>query len=131
MVGADSRRRFAQALAKWDLRPSQFGALMSLAELGSTSQHELGRLMGVDPRNLVPILDLLEKRRLLERKPNPKDRRRHSVKLTATGRSLLTELQKTGVAVEREMLSELSRGEQRTLRQLLLKLLPGVSDKED
>ena len=122
IVGADSRRRFAQSLERWDLRPSHFGALMSLGELGTTSQQELGRLTGVDPRNLVPILDLLEDRRLLERLPDPKDRRRHSVRLTRAGRTLLGELQESGAAVEEEMLGELSAAERKALHALLLKL---------
>jgi MarR family transcriptional regulator, lower aerobic nicotinate degradation pathway regulator len=95
---------------------------MSLGGLGTTSQQELGRLTGVDPRNLVPILDVLEDRRLLERLSDPKDRRRHSVRLTPAGRTLLGELQRSGAAVEEELLGELSTAERKALHALLLKL---------
>jgi DNA-binding MarR family transcriptional regulator len=124
IVGADSRRRFAQMLSAWDLSPGHFGALMSVAEFGSPSQQELGRATGIDPRNLVPLLDVLGERGLLERQPHPRDRRRHVVRLTSAGRSLLKQMQKRGAEVEEEMLGELSAGERKALHQMLLKLAP-------
>ena len=82
MVGAESRKRWVGGLARWALRPSHFAALMALDEIGPISQQDLARLVGVDPRNLVPVVDLLEQRSLVERQPHPTDRRRHAVRLT-------------------------------------------------
>jgi DNA-binding MarR family transcriptional regulator len=129
ITGAESRRRFVQGLARWDLRPSHYGALMALAELGAMSQRELGRLIGVDPRNLVAIIDLLEARKLAERRPDPTDRRRRALVLTPAGGHLLDQLRRDGAALEQEMLAALDATERATLRSLLLRLVPAQPGK--
>lgn len=129
MVGAESRRRFVQSLAGWDLRPSHYGTLMALSERGAMSQRELGRMIGVDPRNLVAIIDLLEARRLAERQPDAADRRRRAIRLTPAGGELLEELRRGGEALEREMLAPLAPEERATLRTLLLRLVPSGPGK--
>jgi DNA-binding MarR family transcriptional regulator len=122
MTGAESRRRFMQALAAWDLRTSHYGVLMALAAFGPMSQRQLGHLIGVDPRNLVAMIDLLEGRGLAERQPDASDRRRRAVRLTAEGGALLNELRHAGEALEEDMLLPLSAAERATLHSLLLRL---------
>src|SRR2546423_1434868 len=92
LIGAESRRRFVHGLSRWGLRPSHYGALMVLAQLGPLSQLDLSRRIGIDPRNLVAIVDQLEERGLAERRADPGDRRRRAVALTAAGGGLLGEL---------------------------------------
>src|SRR5258708_32884394 len=130
MVGAESRRRWVRSLERWELRPSHFGALMILGQVESIGQHELGNLIGIDPRNLVPVLDLLEARGLARRQTDPTDRRRHAVRGTARGRQLLGKLHQSGAMAEAELLHALDPKQQGALRDLLLKLLPTVSAKD-
>lgn len=125
-VGGESRRRFAQTLTAWDLRPAHYGVLMVLLELGAASQRELATLVGVDPRNLVAVVDLLEGRGLVVREPHPGDRRRYSVRLTDAGREELGRMRAASDAVEGEMLSVLSDAERAALHGLLSRLLPAV-----
>ena len=122
-VGSESRRRWAQALLAAGLRPAHFGVLMTLEALPRASQRELGRAIGVDPRNLVAVIDELEERRLIEREASPGDRRRNAVRLTGAGRSRLAELRRRGEAAERELLAPLDSRERTQLHRLLLKLL--------
>lgn len=129
MVGAESRKRWVEGLSRWDLRPSHFAVMMALGETGAISQQDLARLVGVDPRNLVAIIDLLEGRNLVERGRHPADRRRHAVQLTPAGRQLLRALQQSGAALEEEMLAALDEFERTALRELLVKLLPGASSR--
>jgi len=121
-VGAESRRRWGRMLVERDLSPHHFGVLMSLEQLGAASQQQLSRLVGVGPRNAVPLIDLLEDRRLIARAPDPEDRRRHAVSLTAEGRSTLTELRHAADQVEDEMLKHLDAAERRSLHDALSKL---------
>lgn len=131
MVGAESRKRWVEGLARWETRPSQFAALMVLGERGPISQRDLAGLIGVDPRNLVTLVDSLEDRGLVARRPHAKDRRRHAVELTPAGRRFLRQLQRNGAAVERDMLAALDDSERATLGRLLLKLLPTVTTKAE
>jgi DNA-binding MarR family transcriptional regulator len=123
-VGAESRRRWTRALSAAGLRPAHFGVLMTLGATARASQRELGQAIGVDPRNLVAVIDELEQRRLVEREAQPGDRRRYAVRLTATGKNKLAELRRRGETAERELLAPLDAREREQLRRLLVKLVP-------
>jgi len=126
-IGGESRRRWTQSLGTLGLRPSHYGVLMALAELGPISQRSLSEVIGADPRNVVGLLDFLEERGLLERGRDPDDRRRHGVRLTAAGAETLTRLRQVGAGVEEEFLSALDEAERGRLHELLLKLLPAAA----
>jgi DNA-binding MarR family transcriptional regulator len=123
MAGAESRRRWVQWLAEWELRPSHYSALMVLGERGALSQQELAGMIAVDPRNLVSVVDHLERKKLVERRPHAEDRRRNSLDLTPSGRSLLGRLRASGRELEDEMLAGLDAKEKASLQKLLLKLV--------
>ncbi len=129
-VGAESRRRWSRTLLERDLTPHHFGVLMSLEQLGAASQQQLSRLVGVDPRNAVPLIDLLEKRGLIARAPDPDDRRRYAVSLTTTGRSTLTALRHAADEVEVQMLKHLDATEQGNLHNALAKLFSALTEDD-
>lgn len=130
-LGQESRRQWMEHISRWDLgwpHQSILGALLSLGDEGTASQKRLSEFVGIDPRNLVPLLDVLEKRRLVERIANPRDRRTSGVKLTEAGVSLARELRAAAVELERSFFARLSQDEQHLLHQLLLKLYQGTED---
>lgn len=121
-VGSDSRRRWARTLLEEDLTPHHYSALIALAQLGVMSQQQLSHLVGIDPRNAVPVIDQLQARGLLDRNPDPTDRRRNAVTLTNRGKQLLTQLRHDADAAEDELLTPLTTDEQRALHAILTKL---------
>jgi MarR family transcriptional regulator, lower aerobic nicotinate degradation pathway regulator len=125
-VGGEAHRRFVQTLGAWDLRPAHYAILAVLAELDAASQRDLAVIVGVDPRNLVAVVDLLEGRGLVTRGADPRDRRRHAVRLTTAGRELLRTMRAASDAAEEELLAVLSGGERAALHALLSQLLPAV-----
>jgi DNA-binding MarR family transcriptional regulator len=122
-VGADSRRRWTAMLAGHGLTPHHFGVLMALDHAGATNQRRLSELIGIDPRNAVPIVDLLQRRGLLERDVDPADRRRYALTLTPAGRRVLATLRDDGDEVEAAMLAGLTPAEQAALHALLATLM--------
>jgi DNA-binding MarR family transcriptional regulator len=122
-VGSESRRRFVLALEERDLTLAQYGVLMILGELKTAPQRELADAAGIDPRNLVPILDELESRGLIRRGSDANDRRRHAVALSAVGSTLLAKVSRLGARAEDEFLSPLSGSERKQLHGLLLRLM--------
>lgn len=128
LIGAESRRRWTRALSSAGLRSSHFGVLMTLDVLGEASQRRVGRAIGVDPRNLVGVMDQLQERGLIERGIDRGDRRRHAVRLTPVGHGLLAELRQAGESAERELLANLEPDERTELTRLLAKLLPAITD---
>ncbi|MEO6955827.1 MAG: MarR family transcriptional regulator [Antricoccus sp.] len=126
-VGGDSRRRWARTLLEEDLTPHHYSALIALLQLGAMSQQQLSHLVGIDPRNAVPVIDQLQARGLLARNADPADRRRNAVTLTASGKKLLTQLRHAADAAEDELLAPLTTNEQRALHATLTKLFAASS----
>ena len=124
LAGAEATRRWTRMLAERDLTPHQFGVLITLRGLESASQKELSAALGIDPRNAVPILDGLERRGLVERRPAPADRRRYDITLTPGGRRLAGELERAGHEIESELLAPLTDSERATLNRVLTKIAP-------
>jgi DNA-binding MarR family transcriptional regulator len=96
-----------------------------LAVVGEQSRHAqatIAEALGVDPSQLVGILDNLEDRGLLVRQRDPDDRRRHVVTLTAQGKRQLVKLRMTIDRFEDELFTPLDPGSRATLHELLLRL---------
>jgi len=133
MLGQESRRRFMAHVSQWEVGwPHQrvLSALLELGAGGTTSQRQLSELADIDPRNIVPVIDLLEQRRLIERVPDPSDRRRSGAALTDDGARLARKIHDAAVMLERQMFSGLSADEQDTLHDILLKLYRIVREQE-
>jgi DNA-binding MarR family transcriptional regulator len=133
-LGQESRRRFIAHINRWDLgwpHQSVLGALLNAGPDGVTSQKRLSAFVHVDPRNLVAILDTLEERKLVERAPNPQDRRSYGVALTQSGVRLARELRAASEQLERDFFACLSQSEQKSLHELLLKLYRGIEGMDD
>jgi MarR family transcriptional regulator, organic hydroperoxide resistance regulator len=66
--------------------------LRILAQQGEINQLELSKRVGMASASAVPALDNMEKRGLLKRRRDPKDRRKYYVGLTDKGRRLVDRL---------------------------------------
>jgi MarR family transcriptional regulator, lower aerobic nicotinate degradation pathway regulator len=122
-TGAVARHHWARMLAERGLTPHHYGMLMALDEKGPLGQQRLSALVGIDPRNAVPVIDILAERGLLTRQIDPTDRRRRVLALTESGRDLVSDLTETGAAIERRFLQSLTPADQTELRRMLLVLL--------
>jgi DNA-binding MarR family transcriptional regulator len=129
-VGALARRNWSRMLAERDLTPHHYGVLMTLAEVGPLGQQQLSGLIGIDPRNVVPIIDLLADRDLLARQTDPADRRRRVLALTAAGQGTVDDLNHSGAVIEQDFLRALSPAEKDVLHQMLLTLLDSTTDPD-
>jgi DNA-binding MarR family transcriptional regulator len=80
----------APALAPYDLTGRELAVLIVLDGLGPASQQEAARGLAVDRTTMVALLDGLEAKGIVERRPAEEDRRRNVVQLTAGGRRTFT-----------------------------------------
>lgn len=113
---------FAKSLQGLDIRPGQFGVLILIDGNPGLNQSELGEAMGVDRSTVVAVIDRLEERGLVARRPAPNDRRSYALELTAAGRSLLARLRPLVAAHEARLAEGLSPSEQTLLITLLRRI---------
>ncbi len=105
-----------------DLTPTQFAAMAKLYEVGECSQNHLGRRVAMDAATIKGVIDRLSVRGYVETWPDPKDRRRLRVDLTARGKALAEQAIPSAIAITHRTLDPLSPSEQTTLLRLLTKL---------
>lgn len=116
------RHLFASYLTSLDIHPKHYGILFLLDEQGPLSQVEIGQQMGIDRAPMVQFIDYLEQLGLLERLPNPSDRRSYAITLTPKGQAFLKQATELARTVEAEFLSPLSVKERKQLHSLLTRL---------
>ena len=121
-LGSETRRRLAERLAEEGLKLGDYAAIVLLNELESAPQQTLARLLSIDRSNLVDIIDRLEASGAAERRPDPADRRRYAVRLTAKGREILERCAAAAQEVDDALLSDLDEDERRMLMHLLGKV---------
>ncbi|WP_328608543.1 MarR family winged helix-turn-helix transcriptional regulator [Amycolatopsis sp. NBC_00345] len=73
------------ALAPFGIDGKDFGALRVLAHREPASQLQVAQTLGIDRTTMVALLDALEDKGIVRRRPDPADRRRNVVELTEPG----------------------------------------------
>lgn len=100
----------ARNLPMWD-----YVALVRLEEQAAPTQAQLAAAMGRDRTRVIESIDRLEATGLINRSPDPADRRNRIVSLTPTGRRTLAAVRRDIRAMERELLSPLDATDREAL----------------
>ncbi|WP_225821111.1 MarR family winged helix-turn-helix transcriptional regulator [Streptomyces naphthomycinicus] len=98
--------------------------LLSLLSLEPLPMRKLAQKLKCEPSNVTGIVDRLENRGLVERRPDPADRRVKVAAATEEGRRVARDLRE-GLHFAREPLAGLSAEERGSLRDLLRRMLAG------
>jgi len=113
-----------QAVAPLGITRSQFWVLVNVARYDGNgiAQTELAKLMNVGKVSLGGLIDRMEANEILERRPDPDDRRSKRVWMTAKGEALLHELQEIASGINKEVMRGITK-EQNELLDGLLKTM--------
>jgi DNA-binding MarR family transcriptional regulator len=115
---------FMTAVGGLGLRPALFAMLAVARENPGINQSALGRALGIQRTNLVPLIAELDDRGLIERRPAAHDRRALAIHLTDAGETLLTEAEGRIRPHEERMLQRLTARERASLRDMLNRIAP-------
>jgi DNA-binding MarR family transcriptional regulator len=121
-LGFALKERSLEVFAEAGLSPYHHAVLSVLDEEPRETQAMIADALGYDRSHIVRLLDELEERELVVRKRDPEDRRRHVVKLTPDGRTMLRRLRAIVQRLEDDFFSPLDAEQRDTLHALLATL---------
>ena len=129
LLGYNARRAalavievFLERMAPYGLKPVDFSVMSLITHNPGITSRQLCHALGILPPNLVGMVNALEKRELIERRPHPRDGRAMGLHLTPAGQKLMRDAEKTAAALEADVATRLTAAELRTLIALLKKV---------
>jgi len=125
-LGYAISRRFQQALEPLELEPGEFALLRAVGASEGEPQNALAERLHISPSWMVAIVDELENRDLLERRPHARDRRVRNLHLTAVGKRLLRRAEEHAERFDRQVTDPLNEAELRQLLDLLERVATGL-----
>jgi MarR family transcriptional regulator, lower aerobic nicotinate degradation pathway regulator len=117
-----AHRLVADGLAEMDARVHHYRLLVALAEAGPDSQAGLGRRSGIHLSDVVAAINELADQGMIERAPDPADRRRNIITITPAGQQQLRRLEQRLAQVQDELVAPLNADERDQLVRLLGKI---------
>jgi DNA-binding MarR family transcriptional regulator len=125
---------FYERMSSWEhgvvkgsgLSPAQMHAIEILGMYDSCRMKELAEKLGVTTGSLTVMVDRLEKRGLLVRRPHESDRRSYMVALTDRGREHYASHHKFHLKLTQDMAAVLTREELEAFEGILEKVLPQI-----
>ena len=113
----------AAALAPYGLDVRELAVLVVLATGEPASQQQAASRLAVDRTTMVALLDALEGKGLVARRPHAADRRKNAVELTPAGHDTLRRASRARDDAERRFLAPLTPQATRQLKDALRTLL--------
>jgi DNA-binding MarR family transcriptional regulator len=110
---------FIRALATIDISPAQYSVLVVINANRGLSQAELAATLGIERALLARLLHRLERRGLIQRLPSSVDGRRHALRLTPKGRTLLARAKSLATRHEDGLIERLGPGRHSMLLEAL------------
>src|SRR3954453_16773685 len=124
--GAVARRLRAASMASlsaWDVTPSQMRAIRILtSHEGGISSSELAHHLHIAPRSATEVLDALELKGLVQRSPDPSDRRATLVSLTPRAVELMDEVRRARGLESEKLFERLTATDRAHLARILRRL---------
>ena len=129
LIGYNARRaalavigKFLEQMAVYDLKPVEFSVMSVVLHNPGVTSRQLCAALDILPPNLVGLIQLLETRGLIERKPHPYDGRAVGIHPTNEGEALMMKAEVTAKELEMNVGSKLTPNQVQTLVTLLQKV---------
>ena len=126
MLNRALRRKYDRQLKDFGLTPCQFEVLMILWEEDDILLSELGRRVSRDGPTITGVMDRMEKKMLVKRKRDSRDRRVVRVVLTSKSRGMEEQLSITKKQILEKITKHLSTKEINQLEAILVKMMKNV-----
>jgi DNA-binding MarR family transcriptional regulator len=117
---------FRRRILHTRVTPDQFTVMRTLIEADPSglTQREIARIISSDPNTIASLLDRMESNGLIERLPDPGDRRARRIRLLPAGRKTYRSVRSVALQLQTEILSSLPESE----RERFLENLAAIAD---
>ena len=129
LMGYNARRAalsiielFLERLAPYGLKPVDFSVMSTICHNPGVTSRQLCATLNLLPPNLVGLIQSIESRGLIERKPHPHDGRAVGLHATPKGHDLMVQAEQTATELEVEKTAKLTAAQRKTLLALLQKI---------
>jgi DNA-binding MarR family transcriptional regulator len=129
LMGYNARRAalsiielFLERLAPYGLKPVDFSVMSTIQHNPGVTSRQLCATLNLLPPNLVGLIQSLESRGLIERKPHPHDGRAVGLHASPKGQALMVQAEQTASELEIEKTAKLTPAQRKTLLTLLQKI---------
>ncbi|MEU4341449.1 MarR family transcriptional regulator [Nocardia sp. NPDC023852] len=119
----------APVLARHELSMWGYAVLLGLDAEPVYTQAALAKAIGADKTRIIGVLDELQRRGLIDRAPDPADRRVNLVSLTEVGRALRDRAQREIQTQENRLLDQLPAADRRVFLRALRILCAAVAEQ--
>lgn len=124
-------RALSAELAPYQITNAEWAALRVLWRGDGLTQVTLAEHLAVEKASLTPVVAALERKKLITRRRDPKDRRKSRILLTANGRALRSHLLPLGDMVNARAEATLAPSDRARLRALLCQVLATISGADE
>lgn len=129
LLGYNARRAaltiiegFLERMAEFGLRPVDFSVMSVIYHNPGVTSRQLCAALSLLPPNLVGLVQSLEARGLIERRPHPTDGRAMGLHPTTAGAALMVQAEQAASELEIERTARLTPAQRQTLLGLLQKI---------
>ena len=114
---------FVEECRAFDLTPVQYAALVAIHTHPGIDATRLSAVIAFDRSTLGNVIERLEAKKLVERKPSPQDKRVKLLYLTRSGATVLRDIMPSVDRAQARMLQPLKAADRKTLMALLARLV--------
>ncbi|MCU1495274.1 MAG: mexR [Acidimicrobiaceae bacterium] len=126
-LGLVVSRQFGDVIGAVELEPRQFAVMRAIDAAAGQPQNAIAERMQIPTSSMVSIVDQLEARGLVERRPHESDRRTRTLHLTVLGGEVLARAMVLALDYERRMCDGLDAA----VRESLLESLAHIAANLD
>jgi DNA-binding MarR family transcriptional regulator len=124
------RRRISETLLPFKLSVAQYTALSVIRRHGEASNADLATRAFITPQAMNEVVQVLEQRKLVTRRPDPSHGRIVNLLLTKRGIEVLRECDAAVGELEQTMLTGLTALQRETFRDALLRCAQALEERE-
>ena len=131
-ISHSGRRKLTGQAEKKDCRPKGYGHILGLlSEDNGLTQQQIAQRLGIRPQSASEAVTNLGEQGLIEKRPNPQDRRSNLLYITQEGLNRRAEIQTRLQENACRIFAPLNEAEKETLQQLLQKIVSSLEENKE